>query len=408
MNIKETTQGVTGRLEGKRSEAKHLNKVRQDLQKRTPDLEAIALTFLTDRMEWDTEMNRQEQAITDSSALHNEPERVFDIEPAPSALDPKRNQPAGQEVGDDLVALLPTSLKDKNEATTQTTTAQENMKRDKKMLVSRETVLEKHKEMEKDLRERISTLEKSLGEQDATIKALEEANGKAITQRNNYTRRLMTLRASEIMHKNHVAKVEGDCDRYKEEATQLRSDLETAKQNYDKDMRGLQDKYEQAVLSANKAHEDSKTLHKKELGQMQQRIDEATTARNSEKLAMEKRIEEATTAHQENIREMQGRIDEATTARESEKLAMEKRIEEYEDKVEKLQQKSKETADAHTSKTKDLQKRLDDAAATHKTEMKEMQQRIDEATNTHRTEKQATEKRIDESNREIKWLTARY
>ncbi|KAJ0341288.1 hypothetical protein COL922a_002525 [Colletotrichum nupharicola] len=219
-----------------------------------------------------------------------------------------------------------------------------------------------------ELEEKTLKLEKSLVEKNAAIKALEEAKDKAETHRNSYRKQLMTLRASDVMYKEHVVKVERDCDRYKEEATQLRSELEKAKQKYDKDMQESEDKREKAVSSATKAHEASKLLHEKELEQMQQRIDEATTARASEKLAMEKRIEE------------------------------------YENKVEKLQQKSKETADAHTSTTKDLQKRLDDAAATHKTEMEEMQQRIDEATNTHETEKQATEKRIDESNNEIERL----
>lgn len=368
MNIKETPQELTARLEGKRSEAEHLNKVRRDLQKRTPGLEAIELTFPTDRMERDAEMGRQEQEITDSSALRNEPERILDIDPAPGAPDLKRNQPAGQEVDNELMALLPNSLKDKNEATTQTATAKENLKTGKKMLESLETILATQENLNKELEEKALKLEKSLVEKDAAIKALEEAKDKAETHRNSYRKQLMTLRASDIMYKEHVVKVERDCDRYKEEATQLRSELENAKQKYDKDMQESEDKREKAVSSATKAHEASKLLHKKELEQMQQRIDEATTARDSEKLAMEKRIEE------------------------------------YENKVEKLQQKSKETADAHTSTTKDLQKRLDDDAATHKTEIEEMQQRIDEATNTHETEKQATENRIDESTNEIKRL----
>ncbi|KAF5528167.1 Laminin subunit alpha-2 [Colletotrichum aenigma] len=313
-------------------------------------------------------MGRQEQEITDSSALRNEPERILDIDPAPGAPDLKRSQPAGQEVDNELMALLPNSLKDKNEATTQTATAKENLKTGKKMLESLETILATQENLNKELEEKALKLEKSLVEKDAAIKALEEAKDKAETHRNSYRKQLMTLRASDIMYKEHVVKVERDCDRYKEEATQLRSELENAKQKYDKDMQESEDKREKAVSSATKAHEASKLLHEKELEQMQQRIDEATTARDSEKLAMEKRIEE------------------------------------YENKVEKLQQKSKETADAHTSTTKDLQKRLDDDAATHKTEIEEMQQRIDEATNTHETEKQATEKRIDESTNEIKRL----
>ncbi|KAI8178650.1 Laminin subunit alpha-2 [Colletotrichum sp. SAR 10_75] len=312
-------------------------------------------------MEWDAEMGRQEQEITDSSALRNEPERILDIDPAPGAPDPKRNQPADQEVDNELMALLPNSLKDKNEATTQTAPAKENLKTGKKMLESLETILATQENLNKELEEKALKLEKSLVEKDAAIKALEEAKDKAETHRNSYRKQLMTLRASDIMYKENVVKVERDCDRYKEEATQLRSELEKAKQKYDKDMQESEDKREKAVSSATKAHEASKLLHEKELEQMQQRIDEATTVRDSEKLAMEKRIEE------------------------------------YENKVEKLQQKSKETADAHTNTTKDLQKRLDDAAATHKPEMEEMQQRIKDDEVKHEGKMDKMEQRLTTS-----------
>ncbi|KAI8194384.1 Laminin subunit alpha-2 [Colletotrichum sp. SAR 10_65] len=291
-------------------------------------------------MEWDAEMGRQEQEITDSSALRNEPERILDIDPAPGAPDPKRNQPAGQEVDNELMDLLPNSLKDKNEATTQTATAKENLKTGKKMLESLETILATQENLNKELEEKALTLEKSLVEKDAAIKALEEAKDKAETHRNSYRKQLMTLRASEIMYKEQVVKVERDCDRYKEEATQLRSELEKAKQKYDKDMQESEDKREKAVSSTTKAHEASKLLHEKELEQMQQRIDEATNTHETEKQATEKRIDESN------------------------------------NEIERLRQGMNATTATHESTTKDLQKRIDDAAATHKTEVEEMQQRI--------------------------------
>ncbi|KAF5515395.1 hypothetical protein CGCS363_v001086 [Colletotrichum siamense] len=108
-------------------------------------------------------MGRQEQEITDSGALRNEPERILDIDPAPGAPDPKRNQPAGQEVDNELMALLPNSLKDKNEATAQPNKAKENIKRDKKMLESLETILAMQENLNKELEEKALTLEKSLG-----------------------------------------------------------------------------------------------------------------------------------------------------------------------------------------------------------------------------------------------------
>ncbi|KAI8156874.1 Laminin subunit alpha-2 [Colletotrichum sp. SAR 10_70] len=312
-------------------------------------------------MEWDAEMGRQEQEITDSSALRNEPERILDIDPAPGAPDPKRNQPAGQEVDNELMALPPNSLKDKNEATTQTATAKENLKTGKKMLESLETILATQENLNKELEEKALKLEKSLVEKDAAIKALEEAKDKAETHKNSYRKQLMTLRASDIMYKEQAVKVERDCDRYKEEATQLRSELEKAKQKYDKDMQESEDKREKAVSSATKAHEASKLLHEKELEQMQQRIDEATNTHETEGQATKKRIDESN------------------------------------NEIERLRQGMNATAATHESTTKDLQKRIDDAAATHKTEVEEMQQRIKDDEVKHMGKMVEMEQRLTKS-----------
>ncbi|KAI8314573.1 Laminin subunit alpha-2 [Colletotrichum sp. SAR11_240] len=341
MNIKETTQELTARLEGKRSEAEHLNKVRWDLQKRTPDLEAIAMTFPTDRMEWDAEMDRQEQKITDSNALRKEPERILDIDPASGAPGPKRNQPAGQEVDDDLVALLPTSPKDKNEAMAQPTMATENLKRGKKMLESLETILATQENWNKELEEKTLTLEKSLGEKEATIRALEAAKDQATVGRDLCSRQLMTLRASDIMYKSYVVEIETDRDQHKAEATQLRSDLETAKQDYDRDMQELKVKHEQ------------------------------------------------------ERREMQQRIDEAANTQKTERQAMQKRIDGSESKVEQMQQRVNQTTATHESTAKDLQKRMDEAAAIHKKKVDAMQQRIENANVTHREELGEMQQRMD-------------
>ncbi|CAI0652457.1 unnamed protein product [Colletotrichum noveboracense] len=409
MNIKETTQELTARLEGKRSEAEYLNKVRRDLQKRTPGLEAIELTFPTDRMEWDAEMGRQEQEITDSSALRNEPERILDIDPAPSAPDPKRNQPAGQEVDNELMALLPNSLKDKNEATTQTATAKENLKTGKKVLESLETILATQENLNKELEEKTLKLEKSLVGKDAAIKALEEAKDKAETHRNSYRKQLMTLRASDIMYKEHVVKVERDCDRYKEEATQLRSELEKAKQKYDNDLQESEDKREKAVSSATKAHEASKLLHEKELEQMQQRIDEATTARDSEKLAMEKRIEEyenkrlddAAATHKTEVEEMQQRIKDDEVKHKGKMDEMEQRLTtskaSYDAQLDDIEKSAENSETSHKEKVNTMQQLIEDAKTAHREELGEKQQSMDAAKAAHDAETDKLRIRIEDT-----------